>query len=104
MGNSGLLGIGFVVVLFWLAVIVFLIVLFVAPIKLYSIHREIKATNDLLRAHLGLLATMEGHNRAQVTLLANLANLANMQASMQANLAQQRTSGNGPQTLQSGPQ
>jgi hypothetical protein len=50
--------------------------LFVAPIKLYSIHREIQNTNDLLRRQVELLAKIEDRNRVEVGLLATVANVS----------------------------
>jgi hypothetical protein len=63
-------------VLLVLAGLVFLVVLFVAPIKLYSIHREIQRTNDLLRLQADLLAKIEDRERVQVGLLATIANMS----------------------------
>ncbi len=67
MDSGAMAGAGIVMVLLFLAGIVFLIVLFVAPIKLYSIHREIQRTNDLL-------TKIEERHGDEVRLLAALAN------------------------------
>jgi hypothetical protein len=56
--------------------LIFLIMLFVAPIKLYGIHREIRQTNELLKQQADLLAKIEERNHAQVRLLAAVANMA----------------------------
>jgi hypothetical protein len=62
-------------VLLFLAAVIFLILLFVAPIKLYGIHRDIRRTNDLLQQQTDLIASIEYRNRVQVGLLTTLANM-----------------------------
>jgi len=74
-GIGAFSGAGILFVLLFSAALVFLIVLFVAPIKLYSIHREIRYTNDLLKQQTDLLAKIEDRSRAQVEMLATVANI-----------------------------
>ena len=76
MDNSALAGAGILMVLLFLAGLVFLIVLFVAPIKLYSIHREIKRTNELLNHQLQLTIVIEERSTSTVRLLEALGNAA----------------------------
>lgn len=54
--------------------LVFLVMLFVAPIKLYGIHSEARNTNDLLRRQNTLLAQISEHHQTQIRLLATIAN------------------------------
>lgn len=54
--------------------IVFLVMLFVAPLKLYGIHREIKQTNEILKRQSAILASMADLTRSQVGILATAAN------------------------------
>jgi hypothetical protein len=52
--------------------LVLLVMLFVAPLKLYGIHREMKLTNDLLLQQIGVLAQIEALGRAQSYSINNL--------------------------------
>jgi hypothetical protein len=52
-----------------LAVVVFLIALLVAPLKLYSIHHEIRRTNALLQQQIELLTALQEGSRFQGGLL-----------------------------------
>jgi hypothetical protein len=74
MNSDAVAGAGILMLLLVLAGLVFLIVLFVAPFKLYGIHREIQNTNNLLRRQVELLTQIEDRNRAQVGILATVAN------------------------------
>ena len=83
MDSGAIAGAGTGMGLLFLAGLIFLIVLFVAPIKLYSIHREMRRTNDLLRLQADLLKTqiqtleaIEDRNRVQLGVLASIANLS----------------------------
>ncbi|MGD0776678.1 MAG: hypothetical protein ABSC05_28005 [Candidatus Solibacter sp.] len=76
MDSGAVAGAGILMMLLVLAALIFLVVLFVAPIKLYSIHREIQNTNDLLRRQVELLAKIEDRNRVEVGLLATVANVS----------------------------
>jgi cell division protein FtsL len=76
MDSGAFAGAGILALLVVVAALVFLVMLFIAPIKLYSIHREIRQTNDLLKQQIGVLAKIEDRNHDQVRLLAALANAA----------------------------
>ena len=76
MHNPDVTGPAMVFFFLFFAAIIFLVVLFVAPIKLYSIHREIRRTNDLLRLQADLLVKIEDRERVQVGLLATIANMS----------------------------
>lgn len=81
--NTGQAGAGMaamVIGLLFLAALVFLIILFVAPIKLYSIHREIKITNALLQRQIELLTAIHEGSRFQGGLLATIAQAAKASA------------------------
>jgi hypothetical protein len=75
MDAGSIAGFGMLTALLFIAGIVFLIALAVAPIKLYGIHREIKASNVLLRRQCELLAKIEDHSRVQSGLMAAIANM-----------------------------
>src|SRR5262245_9781473 len=78
MHNSGdaAAGVAILIGLMYLAGIIFLVCLFVAPIKLYSIHREIRRSNDLLKRQTELLVDALDGNRAQAGMLAALVQVA----------------------------
>jgi len=76
MHNPDVTGPAMVFLFLSFAAVIFLVVLFVAPIKLYSIHREIRRTNDLLRLQADLLVKIEDRERVQVGLLATIANMS----------------------------
>lgn len=74
MDTGAAAGAGILMALLFVAALIFLVMLFVAPIKLYSIHREIRCTNDLLRQQTDLFAKIEDRQRDEIRLLAALAN------------------------------
>lgn len=67
--ESGVMAGGFVFFMGMLAVLVLAAFLFVAPLKLYSIHREIRRTNDLLQQQVQLLTSLAEGTRFQAGLL-----------------------------------
>ncbi|HYW46834.1 MAG TPA: hypothetical protein VE959_28465 [Bryobacteraceae bacterium] len=77
--TAGALG-GVVILALFLIGLVFLVMLFVAPIKLYAIHREIQETNALLKQQNATLAQQNDRNQAQVRLLAAIANMTKTSA------------------------
>jgi hypothetical protein len=75
MNADAVAGFGFLMVLLFIAAGIFLIMLIVAPIKLYAIHREIRVTNDLLRHQTQLLILIEERNTSALGLLAAAAHV-----------------------------
>jgi uncharacterized protein YoxC len=60
-------------VVLFLALLVFVIALVVAPLKLYSIHHEIRRTNELLQQQFNQLTTIAQNIYSQSNQLTNIA-------------------------------
>lgn len=73
MGASGAFA-GALVIVAMIAALIVLVILTVAPLKLYSIHNELKQTNALLAQTNALLAQSAENGKTQIRLLAALAN------------------------------
>jgi hypothetical protein len=54
--------------------VILLVMLFLAPMKLYDIHRELRRTNELLAHNGKLLSRIDESQQAQVKMIAAAAN------------------------------